>query len=212
MKAGLLEILKTGSLASGLLVCRNADEKIYLKRYLLHSTGSSDATDKDGANPDVLNKCSVCRGVVERKKPVGSGINGVMVVLNAPALSTKMEINFYRSESAELLKKMIASIGLVPAECYITNLIKCETTDPLLKPSDMVRNCLPVLASEIEKVQPKIIIVMGELISLQPVINKSRGISWFNTDHSISLVKNPDLKRPAWETLKLVKKRLQELE
>lgn len=212
MKQRLLGILKTGSVSSGLIVCRNNDEKIYLKRYLSQGAAGGSVQAGPSLDPGTLNDCSVCRGVVERKKAFGSGINRVMVILNAPALTSKMEIDFYRAESAELMKKMLGSIGLVFAECYITNLIKCETTDLLVKPSDMVKNCLPVLKSEIETVKPKIIIVMGELVPLQPVINTTRGISWFNTEHSISLVKNPDLKRPAWETLKLVKIKLQELE
>ncbi|HQO40236.1 MAG TPA: uracil-DNA glycosylase family protein [Spirochaetota bacterium] len=212
MKGKLLAILKTGSVSSGLLACRNDDEKIYLKRYLTRATGISGVQPGTLSHAGTLNGCAGCPGAIEKKKPFGSGINGVMVVLNAPSLTSKMEMDFYRAESAELLKKMLGSIGLVSGECYITNLVKCETTDFLVKPSDMVRNCLPVLKSEIESVKPKIVIVMGELVPLQPVINATRGISWFNTEHSISLVKNPDLKRPAWQTLKLVKARLQELE
>ena len=212
MKESLLDILKKGSVSSGLIVCRNGDEKIYLKRYLAQGIISKTGLAGSAVQPGTLSGCSGCPAVVERKRPFGSGVNGVMVVLNAPALTSKMEMDFYRTESAELLKKMLGSIGLVFAECYITNLVKCETTDTLVKPSDMVRNCLPVLKAEIETVKPKIIIVMGEIVPLQPVVNTTRGISWFNTEHSISLVKNPDLKRPAWQTLKLVKTKLQELE
>lgn len=212
MKDKLLGILKRGSVSSGLIVCRNSDEKIYLKRYLQQVDGPKTGDAVPSHQAGTLSECTVCSGVVERKKPFGSGINGVMVVLNAPALTSKMEMDFYRAESSELLKKMLGSIGLVSGECYITNLVKCETTDPLVKPSDMVRNCLSILRSEIETVKPEIIIVMGEIVPLQPVVNTTRGISWFNTEHSISLIKNPDLKRPAWETLKLVKTKLQELE
>lgn len=212
MKEKLLGILKNGTVSSGLLVCRNDEERIYLKRYVSSDNRSRKDGPETSLQPGKTAECSLCRGIVDRKRPFGSGINGVMVVLNAPALTSKMEIDFYRAESAGLLKKMLGSIGLVSGECYITNLIKCETADPLIKPSDMVKNCLPVLKSEIETVKPKIIIVMGEIVPLQPVVNTTRGISWFNTEHSISLLKNPDLKRPAWETLKLVKTKLQELE
>lgn len=212
MKEKLLGILSKGSVSSRLIACRNDDEKIYLKRYLSKGRAGGIMLPESPVQPGTLSGCTGCPGAVERKKPFGSGTNGVMVILNAPALTSKMEMDFYRAESSELLKKMLGAIGLVSGECYITNLVKCETTDTLVKPSDMVRNCLPVLKSEIESVKPKIIIVMGEIVPLQPVVNATRGISWFNTEHSISLVKNPDLKRPAWETLKLVKTRLQELE
>jgi hypothetical protein len=52
---------------------------------------------------------------------------------------------------------------------------------------------------------------MGEILPIQNVVNSSKGITWFNTEHTISLIKNPELKRPAWETLKLVKMKYLEL-
>lgn len=210
MDERLLNILKKRSLSSGLIMCRDEGERIFLKKYL---------DKKNAVEPGVppaaevcdFQGCAKCPGVIERKRPFGSGINRVMIILNAPRLSGKMEIEFYRADSAALLKKMVAAIDLELNSCYVTNLIKCETSDSLVKPSDMVKNCLPVLRAEIERVKPLVILVMGEIVPLQPVVNACRGVSWFNTEHSISLIKNPDLKRSAWATLKLVKKRLMEL-
>ncbi len=134
-----------------------------------------------------------------------------MVVLNAPRMANKAELRIHRTESADLLKKMINAIGLELHECYVTNLIKCETSDPFVKPSDMLRNCLDILKAEIDMKKPQLGIVMGELIPLQPVIKSVKGISWYNTEHTLSLIKNPELKRPAWETLKLARKRYLEI-
>jgi len=209
MKERLLTLLKHGSLSSGMLACRNEGERIYLKRFLAPAAVKPLA---DGADmPADTGECTRCPGAVDRKRPFGTGSSGVMIVLNAPKLSGRMEIEFYRSDSAGLLKKMTSAIGLGLNECYVTNLVKCDTSDSLVKPSEMVNNCLPMLKGEIEKVKPRIVIVMGELVPLRQIINASRGISWFNTEHCISLIKNPDLKRPAWETLKMVRKKLQEL-
>lgn len=211
MKDRLLAILKTGSVSGRLITCRNTEERAWLKGFL---SGGGHA-QKTGAaahpSPGVVAECSSCPGVVERKKPFGSGINRVMVVLNAPRLSGRMEIDFYRADAADLLRKMFASIDVELNECYVTNLVKCESSDSLLKLSDMVKNCLPVLKSEIDAVKPLVVIVMGEIVPLQQVVNSSRGIAWFNTDHAISLIKNPDMKRSAWETLKTVRKKLHEL-
>jgi hypothetical protein len=33
---------------------------------------------------------------------------------------------------------------------------------------------------------------MGEIIPLQGVIKSVKGFSWFNTEHTISLIKNPE--------------------
>lgn len=211
MDERFLGILKNRTLSSGLIMCRDENERLFLKKFIKGENAPSGRDVQAAAGTAEFMNCGRCPGIVERKKPFGSGAGRVMIILNAPRLSGKMEIEFYRADSAALLKKMAAAIDLELSTCYVTNLIKCETSDSLVKPSDMVKNCLPVLKAEIEKVDPRIILVMGEIVPLQPVVNASRGITWFNTEHSISLIKNPDLKRPAWETLKLMKKRLREL-
>ncbi len=156
-------------------------------------------------------ECNVCPDIVERKAPYGSGSNKVMIILNAPRMANRIEISIHRAESVDLLKKMISAIGLEMKECYVTNLIKCETSSSIMKPSDMVKNCTKVLQREIEVLKPKLIIVLGDILPLQGIINSSKGITWFNTEHTISLIKNPELKRPAWETLKLVRKKFLEI-
>jgi DNA polymerase len=210
MKNSLLQILKSRSTAGSVLLYRNDEEKGFLKSFLLSSgVSSSELTESNNGFPMPL--CEKCPAIVERKKPFGTGINGVMIILNAPRMANRVEVEYFRTESVSLLKKMISSIGLELNDCYITNLIKCESGDPIIKPSDMLKNCLDVLKSEVQIIKPRVAIVMGDIIPLQQIVNLSRGINWFNTDHSISLIKNPELKRGAWETLKLVKKKLTEL-
>lgn len=166
---------------------------------------------KDIASDFKLSECTACPDIIERKAPFGSGSNGVMILLNAPKMANRIEISIHRAESVDLLKKMVSAIGLEMKECYVTNLIKCESGNALFKPSDMVKNCTKILQREIDLIKPKLVIVMGEILPIQMVINSSKGITWFNTEHTISLIKNPELKRPAWETLKLVKIKYMEL-
>ena len=112
-----------------------------------------------------------------------------MIILNSPKMLNRIEVSLHKSESSVLLKKMINAIGLEIGDCYITNLVKCETADIMLKPSEMVNNCMDVLSGEIEKISPTVVLVMGEILPLQDLIHRSSGISWFNTDHTISLIK-----------------------
>lgn len=158
-----------------------------------------------------IENCNRCKNVKEKKKGFGTGANRFMVILNAPQMMNRIEMNLHRSESVDLLKKMVQAIGFELAGCYTTNLIKCESDDPFTKPSDMLKNCTDILVKEISFYKPEIILVMGDILPLQSIVKSSSGISWFNTDHPVTLLKNPDLKRPAWETLKLVKKRYTEL-
>lgn len=193
------------------LLFKNSEELEYLKNYLKGAVKPVSQTFI-AATPDALiNNCTKCRDIVERKTAYGTGENGVMIILNAPRMANKAELRIHRTESAGLLKKMVNAIGLELQQCYVTNLIKCESSDPFVKPSDMLKNCLDILKQEIEMINPRLGIVMGEIIPLQGVIKSVKGISWFNTEHTISLIKNPELKRPAWETLKIARDRYTEI-
>ena len=159
----------------------------------------------------LFTQCNKCSDIITKRSPFGSGSNSVMIILNRPRLINMSEISEYKSESNELLKKMMAAIGLELNECYITSLVKCETNNVLIKPSDMVRNCLHILEGEIDFIKPNLVIVMGDILPLQKIVSSRKEITWFNTEHPISLIKNPELKRSAWSTLKLASKRFLEL-
>ena len=196
---------------AGVILCRSDDEISYLREFISGMKTADRQTPYPAAPGAMISGCMKCGAGVERKNAYGTGANGVMIILNAPRMANRVELRIHRSESVELLRKMVNAIGLELHECYVTNVIKCDTSDPLLKPSDMLRNCLDILKAEIEMVNPRIGLVMGEIVPVQPVINSSRGISWFNTEHAVSLIKNPELKRTAWETLKVIRKRYSEI-
>jgi len=65
---------------------------------------------------------------------------------------------------------------------------------------------------EIAEVRPHTVIVMGLIIPLKKAMDARQGIRWFNTDHPVTLIKNPDLKKSAWSTLKLVRAHLDEIQ
>jgi len=189
---------------------KTAEERLFLYGWLNTVKLSAPEINDESVITSIEN-CNKCKNVKEKKKGFGTGANRFMVILNAPQMMNRIEMSIHRSESVDLLKKMLKAIGLELADSYTTNLIKCESTDPFTKPSDMLKNCLDILKKEVSSLSPEIILVMGDIIPLQSVVKGSSGITWFNTDHPVSLLKNPDLKRPAWETLKLVKNRYAEL-
>ena len=155
-------------------------------------------------------ECRLCGGAGEKKPGFGTGASGVMVILNAPKLITAEEKRLLKGDSIELMKKMLSAIRLDPGECYITNIIKCEP-DVTAKPSEMFKNCEPFVAREIDEMRPHTVIVMGQIIPLKKTMDAHPGIRWFSTDHPVTLIKNPDLKKSAWSTLKLVRAHLDEL-
>jgi len=159
----------------------------------------------------LLAGCNKCPDIIIKRSPFGSGSNRVMIILNMPRMINREEIIKLKPESDELLKKMMSAINLELSECYITPVIKCETDNILNKPSDMVKNCSHILESEIDFIKPNLSIVMGDILPLQKIVNSRKDITWFNTEHPVSLIKNPELKRAAWATLKLASNRFLEL-
>ncbi|PKL18274.1 MAG: hypothetical protein CVV49_06730 [Spirochaetae bacterium HGW-Spirochaetae-5] len=208
----LINLLKDRRVMKNTLLYKGEDELNYLIELLKPKTETAKISIIQDITADFkISECKACPDIIERKNPFGSGANGVMIILNAPRMANRIEMSIHRAESVELLKKMVSAIGLEMKECYVTNLIKCETGNALFKPSDMVKNCTKILQREVDLIKPRLVIVMGEILPIQSVVNSSKGITWFNTEHTISLIKNPELKRPAWETLKLVKMKYLEL-
>lgn len=210
MKNSFSAIIKDQTWPGAPVLYKSAEEMLFIHGWLnREELYPADLSEESIAS--LIHRCEKCEKVKEKKKGFGTGGNRIMVILNNPVMMNKIEMTLYRSESVDLLRKMVKAIGFDLEECYTTNLIKCESDDAFTKPSDMIKNCMTILERELSYFKPEIIIVMGELLPIQGIVKGSSGISWFNTDHPVSLLKNPDLKRPAWETLKLVKKKYAEL-
>ncbi|MCP4134656.1 MAG: hypothetical protein GY754_27020 [bacterium] len=212
----LAALIRKEIAANRLIAYRGDEEFEYLAAWLQYEPPRGEQ-ESPAQNPtqessleEMLANCSKCSDIAERKKPFGNGSNRVMIILNAPRLINKIEKDLFRKESVVLLKKMVSAVKLSFNECYITSLIKCESTDVLVTPGQMIKNCGAILKKEIECIQPKLILVMGDILPMQKMINESTSLSWFNIEHPITLLKNPELKRPAWNTLKLVMEKLTE--
>jgi DNA polymerase len=211
MKNSLSSILKNKLWPGAPVLYKTAEERVFLHGWINNNAIVTDEIDGETI-VSLIQKCDKCSKVKEKKKGFGTGANRIMVILNAPVMMNRAEVTLYKSESAGLLRKMIKAIGFELEDCYITNLIKCESDDALTKPSDMIKNCTLILEKELDFYNPEIVIVMGEILPLQIIVKKSAGITWFNIEHPVTLIKNPGLKRPAWETLKEVKKKYRELQ
>jgi len=148
-------------------------------------------------------QCNKCKTTEKNTIYGGDASSGIMIILNPPSMLSSVEKKVLQPEVDEMITKMMKAIHVDVKACYITNMIKCESQREL--PGTMFSHCQSLLAKEVELVKPLIIIVMGEMRPLQKIVKNSSGIQWFNIEHPITLIKNPELKKPAWNTLKLVK-------
>ncbi len=204
--------MKSDFLRKRLLLFRGEDELRALYHWASSDEGVSQSIARIDALKQLIERCNRCNEVEARKFGYGSGTNRVMIILNTPKLVDALEKSIHKKESVEMLKKILQAASLSFNECYITNLVKCEVRDSLAKPSQIVKNCESIIGKEIEIMNPRIAIVFGDILPLQNIINETRGVHWYHMEHPITLIKNPELKRSAWNTLKLVMAKLKESE
>ncbi len=200
----------------GMVWYRSDEERSYLSAWLAAGDERSprivrDApADSPGVDCEERAACTRCENVVRKRGPFGSGANGIMIILNMPSRITDFEKKFYAADADELLSKMMGAIGIDLAECYVTELVKCDPTGSASSAGALFDNCRAVLTRELEERAPRFVVVMGELAPLQKIIHRSRGILWYAIEHPVVLLKNPDLKKPAWNTLKVLRTKLAE--
>jgi DNA polymerase len=151
---------------------------------------------------------------------VGSPRAEIMFVGEAPGHDEDMEGEPFVGRAGELLTKIIAAMGYKRADVYIANVLKCRPPQNRTPLPDEVTSCLPYLLSQIELIQPKVIVALGAtavraLLDVQLGITKMRG-HWYTfgdipimpTFHPAYLLRNPPAKKEVWEDMKAVLEKL----
>jgi uracil-DNA glycosylase family 4 len=203
------------SVSNGSLITHRSDDELAYLLGWLDKGFSSAETEEPVAHEvdssrikDIIQKCARCAGAAGKKMPFGSGSNGIMIILNLPDKVSAVDMKQYRAAANELMKKMMGAISVRADECYITSMIKCQS-ERFARPSEMFSECAEMLKGEISEAEPKIVIVMGAMSPLMRMSREFPLIRWFTIDHPVTLIKNPDMKRGAWNTLLMVKKFLE---
>ena len=199
------------------------------------STGSGTATTVSTENPGLtieeLNakilRCTRCGLARTRNNVVpGMGVMNpqVLVIGEGPGYDEDMQGLPFVGKAGVLLDRMLAAIGLDrKTNCYIANIVKCrppENRNPL---PDEQAACFSFLETQIHILKPKMILCMGK-IAIEKITGQSisinqrhgeffeyNGIPVMPTYHPSALLRNEELKRPAWEDLKKFKKYLDQL-
>jgi len=151
---------------------------------------------------------------------VGSPRAEIMFVGEAPGHDEDMQGEPFVGRAGELLTKIIVAMGFRREDVYIANVLKCRPPQNRTPLPDEITNCLPYLLSQIELIQPKIIVALGatavrSLLDVQLGITKMRG-HWYTfrdipimpTFHPAYLLRNPPAKKEVWDDMKAVLQKL----
>ena len=172
--------------------------------------------------------CDSCRLCATRKNAVpGEGARSplVMVIGEGPGADEDATGRPFVGKAGQLLDKMLASIGLSRENnCFIANVIKCRPPGNRDPQPEETAACAYFLERQIQILNPRFILCAGRiaaqtLLKTTEPIGKLRGkiISFYSggrsipfiaTYHPSALLRNEDLKRPAWEDLKLLRSAL----
>lgn len=195
------------------------------------SSINNEKTVKSGLTIEQLTekimKCNRCSlGNTKIHIVPGEGVENplVMVIGEGPGYEEDMQGRPFVGPAGQLLDKMLDAIQLSRnTNCYIANVVKCrppQNRDPYPEEQNA---CSAFLEAQINVLKPKMILCMGrisahKLLNTEDSISKIHGklfeynkIPLMVTYHPSALLRNADLKRPAWEDLKLFRQKLNEL-
>ncbi len=145
----------------------------------------------------------------------------IMLIGEAPGRDEDLQGKPFVGRAGQLLDRMLASIGLIENEVYITNSVYWRPPGNRTPTPEEIEACAPFLARQIELLQPKLLILLGgaaakTLLGVQEGIMRLRG-KWLSyacatgdiralaTLHPAYLLRNPAAKRYAWRDLLLIK-------
>lgn len=172
--------------------------------------------------------CQACGLSAGRKHAVpGEGVADafVMVIGEGPGAEEDLQGRPFVGRSGQLLDKMLAAVSLSrTVNVFIANIVKCRppgNRDPQPEESEA---CAGYLAAQIAYIKPKAILALGRIASRNLLATNEgitrlrgrffdyRGIPLMPTYHPSALLRDENLKRPAWEDLKRFREKLRELE
>lgn len=154
---------------------------------------------------------------------VGNPNANLMLIGEAPGEQEDKEGEPFVGAAGQLLNKILAAIDFKREEVYIANILKHRppgNRNP--SPEERLRS-LPYLLRQIDLIQPKLILCLGKvagttLLDREDSLKNLRGNFYPFRDrlltvtyHPAALLRNPQWKRPVWEDVQKVKKKVNEL-
>lgn len=158
-------------------------------------------------------KCPLCDGRTRAVFGEGDPRAKIVFVGEAPGKNEDLEGKPFVGRAGQLLTKILASVGFTREEVYIANVLKCRPPKNRDPKEEEVMACKPYLKRQIELLNPALICALGRVAAqnlletnaalsvLRKNIHFYEGVKTLVTYHPAALLRNPNLKRPAWEDI-----------
>jgi len=112
----------------------------------------------------LVSNCKKCDLYKTRNKPVvgdGSEDADIMFIGEAPGYNEDMQGIPFVGKAGRILDELLDSVELKREEIYIANILKCRPEENRNPSKDEIENCSVYLNKQIEIIQPKIIVPLG---------------------------------------------------
>ncbi len=195
-----------------------------LERKLKKATSVSpdwyDSKTMDELRSRICN-CSDCQLATTRTNfvfGVGNPHADIVVIGEAPGADEDAKGEPFVGRAGQLLTKILQAIGLERDQVYICNILKCRPPGNRRPETAEVDECEPYLVKQIDLIKPQFILALG-LTAVDTLLKKKhkmadtrgnvfdyRGYRMLVTYHPSALLRNPNLKKPTWEDVQLLRK------
>jgi len=197
-----------------------------IPQYTLQNERSpDDSLEKIALEIKSCRNCSLCEKRLNAVPGEGVKIPVVMVIGEGPGEDEDKQGRPFVGRAGILLDKMLGSIGLSREEnVFIANTVKCRPPFNREPHPEETEACSLFLRRQIILLKPKYILAAGRvsahalLKTTEPISKMRGGFKSFAAEgdtypllvtyHPAALLRSDDLKRPAWEDLKLLKSKL----
>jgi DNA polymerase len=175
---------------------------------------------------DIANRIASCQGCPlheSRTRTVpgqGASRPELIFIGEGPGASEDEQGLSFVGRAGQLLTKIIEAMGMTRDEVWIGNIVKCRPPGNRVPLPEEMEACLPYLREQLRVLQPKVIVCLGAtavkgLLDIRTGITKLRG-QWMSfedidvmpTYHPAYLLRNPNMKKPVWEDMQAVLRRL----
>lgn len=167
--------------------------------------------------------CSLHQTCNQKVMGQGDPESPLMLIGEGPGEQEDRQGLAFVGPAGQLLTRMLQAIELPRERVYICNVVKCRPPRNRQPLPEEMSACLPHLRGQVALVRPKIILLLGAtavktVLGPDYRITRCRG-QWFQlknclvlaTYHPSALLRDESKKRDAWNDLKQVKGKLQEL-
>ncbi len=158
----------------------------------------------------------------QTKRVFGAGISGarLMFIFEGPGRDEHLQGEVFVGRTGELLDRMISAMGIERRDVYITHLVKERARQNRDDDPASGASWISLLQQQIRDIQPNVIVAMGPyathmLTGQTAPMERIRG-AWLEYDgialmptfHPAHLLRHPAEKKPTWQDLQAVMKRL----